>query len=223
MVNKVMLIGNLGRDPEVRSTPSGQPVASFTPGHQPPLEGQGRQTARSRPSGTTSSVFGRQAEIAGQYLTKGKQIFVEGRHPDPLVGRQADRREEVPHRDRLRQLPDARQRGGGRGGGGGQAGRRSSTSTPTAAAAAGRLAAPPAARTTTSRSEPPAMDTVAAIAVAVVAALHVWFLVLEMFLWTTPFGRRVFHLKPEQARDPRRWPGTRASTTGSWPPASSGA
>jgi putative membrane protein len=43
------------------------------------------------------------------------------------------------------------------------------------------------------------MSTVALIAVAVVAALHLWFLVLEMFLWTKPFGRRVFHLKPEQA------------------------
>ena len=44
------------------------------------------------------------------------------------------------------------------------------------------------------------MRTAAAIAVALVAVLHVWFLVLEMFLWTTPLGRRVFHLGADYAR-----------------------
>ncbi len=44
------------------------------------------------------------------------------------------------------------------------------------------------------------MITLARIAVGVVAALHVWFLVLEMFLWTTPFGRRVFHLSADYAQ-----------------------
>jgi putative membrane protein len=44
------------------------------------------------------------------------------------------------------------------------------------------------------------MQTAAVVAVALVAALHVWFLVLEMFLWTTPYGRRVFRLDPEYAR-----------------------
>lgn len=43
------------------------------------------------------------------------------------------------------------------------------------------------------------MNLSAQIAVGVVAALHLYFLVLEMFLWTTPYGRRVFHLRPEQA------------------------
>lgn len=78
MVNKVILVGNLGRDPEVRSLPNGNPVASFS-------------VATSRrwkdPQGNRQDstewhnvvCFGRQAEIAGQYLTKGKQVFVEGR------------------------------------------------------------------------------------------------------------------------------------------------
>lgn len=44
------------------------------------------------------------------------------------------------------------------------------------------------------------MTTAASIAVALVAVLHVGFLVLEMFLWTTPFGRRVFHLKADYAQ-----------------------
>ena len=43
------------------------------------------------------------------------------------------------------------------------------------------------------------MRTAAQLAVAIVAALHVYFLVLEMFLWTTPYGRRVFHLSEEYA------------------------
>jgi putative membrane protein len=44
------------------------------------------------------------------------------------------------------------------------------------------------------------LDTAAQIAVALVAALHVYFLVLEMFLWTKPFGRRVFRLREEVAQ-----------------------
>jgi putative membrane protein len=44
------------------------------------------------------------------------------------------------------------------------------------------------------------MQLVAAVAIAVVAALHVYFLVLEMFLWTTPFGRRTFGMTAELAQ-----------------------
>lgn len=44
------------------------------------------------------------------------------------------------------------------------------------------------------------MILLAQIAVGLVAALHVYFLVLEMFLWNTPYGRRVFHLKPDYAQ-----------------------
>jgi len=46
-----------------------------------------------------------------------------------------------------------------------------------------------------------AMRALASVAVALVAALHLYFLVLEMFLWTRPYGRRVFRLTPERARD----------------------
>ena len=44
------------------------------------------------------------------------------------------------------------------------------------------------------------MNTAASIAVALVAVLHVYFLALEMFLWTTPYGRRVFHLSADYAQ-----------------------
>lgn len=78
MLNKVMLIGNLGRDPEVRTTTSGTPVANFS------LATSRRWTDRDGQRQEQTEwhnivCWGRQAEIAGQYLTKGKQIFVEGR------------------------------------------------------------------------------------------------------------------------------------------------
>jgi single-strand DNA-binding protein len=78
MVNKVILIGNLGRDPEIRSLPSGQPVANFslaTNRRWKDKEGQRQEQTEWH----NIVVFGRQAEVAGQYLTKGKQIYVEGR------------------------------------------------------------------------------------------------------------------------------------------------
>jgi single-strand DNA-binding protein len=78
MVNKVILIGNLGRDPEVRSTQSGQPVASFTLA----TSRRWRDKAGQKQEQTewhNIVVWGKQAEIAGQYLTKGKQVYIEGR------------------------------------------------------------------------------------------------------------------------------------------------
>jgi single-strand DNA-binding protein len=78
MINKAILVGNLGRDPEIRSLPSGQPVANFTMATTrkwTDKEG-GRQ---SQTEWHNIVCFGRLAEIAGQYLTKGKQVYVEGR------------------------------------------------------------------------------------------------------------------------------------------------
>jgi single-strand DNA-binding protein len=78
MVNKVILIGNLGRDPEVRSTPSGQPVASFTLATNRRWKDKNGQR-QEQTEWHSIVVWGKQAEIAGQYLTKGKQIYLEGR------------------------------------------------------------------------------------------------------------------------------------------------
>jgi single-strand DNA-binding protein len=78
MVNKVILIGNLGRDPEVRSTPSGQPVASFTLATNRRWRDKNGQR-QEQTEWHNIVVWGKQAEIAGQYLTKGKQIYLEGR------------------------------------------------------------------------------------------------------------------------------------------------
>ncbi|MBM2849807.1 MAG: ssb, partial [Anaerolineales bacterium] len=77
-VNKVMIIGRLGRDPEMRYTPSGRPVTSFSIG-----------TTRSwnTPDGERREetdwfnvvAWGGLAEVCKQYLTKGQQVYVEGR------------------------------------------------------------------------------------------------------------------------------------------------
>lgn len=78
MVNKVILVGNLGRDPEVRTTPNGQPVASFSLATN--RKWKDRDGNRQEQTEWHNIVcWGRQAEVAGQYLTKGKQIYVEGR------------------------------------------------------------------------------------------------------------------------------------------------
>ncbi len=78
MLNKVLLIGNLGRDPEVRSTPSGQPVANFTLATSRRWKDKSGQR-QEQTEWHNIVVWGKQAEIAGQYLTKGKQIYLEGR------------------------------------------------------------------------------------------------------------------------------------------------
>jgi len=78
MVNKVILVGNLGRDPEVRTTPSGQPVTKFslaTNRRRRDKEGNRQDETEWH----NIVCWGRQAEIAGEYLSKGKQIYVEGR------------------------------------------------------------------------------------------------------------------------------------------------
>lgn len=78
MVNKVILLGNLGRDPEVRSTPSGQSVASFSLATSRKWRDK-NGNKQEETEWHNIVVWGKQAEIAGQYLRKGKQIFLEGR------------------------------------------------------------------------------------------------------------------------------------------------
>jgi single-strand DNA-binding protein len=77
-VNKVILIGNLGRDPEVRFTPSGQAVANFTIATNDSwTDKQGQKQERTEWHRIV--VWGKLAEICGEYLSKGRQAYVEGR------------------------------------------------------------------------------------------------------------------------------------------------
>ena len=77
-LNKVMVIGHLGRDPEMRYTPSGRPVTSFsvvTSRAWTSAEGERHEESE----WFNVVAWGTLAEICNQYLTKGQQVYVEGR------------------------------------------------------------------------------------------------------------------------------------------------
>jgi single-strand DNA-binding protein len=77
-LNKVMIIGNLGRDPEMRYTPSGKPVTTFsvaTSRTWSTSDGEKREETEWFNVVAWSSL----AEICKQYLTKGQQVYIEGR------------------------------------------------------------------------------------------------------------------------------------------------
>ncbi len=77
-INKVILIGRLGADPEIRYTPSGTAVATFriaTSENWTNKEGEREE----RTEWHRIVAFGRLGEICGEYLSKGKQVYIEGR------------------------------------------------------------------------------------------------------------------------------------------------
>src|SRR6266516_3739965 len=76
-VNKVILIGRLGRDPELKYTPSGTPVAKFSVATDEVFKDRSGEQQR-RTEWHNIVAWNRLAEICGQYLTKGKQVYVEG-------------------------------------------------------------------------------------------------------------------------------------------------
>ncbi len=77
-MNKVMLIGNLGRDPEVRYTASGRAMATFTLATAMRWKDQDGND-QEKTEWHRIVAWGRLGEICGQYLNKGKQVFIEGR------------------------------------------------------------------------------------------------------------------------------------------------
>ena len=77
-VNKVILVGRLGADPEIRYTQSGQPVGSLrlaTSENWTDRDGNRQE----RTEWHSVTVWGKQAELCGQYLAKGRQAYIEGR------------------------------------------------------------------------------------------------------------------------------------------------
>jgi|TARA_R110001632_G_scaffold51487_1_gene128282 single-strand DNA-binding protein len=77
-VNKVILIGNLGRDPEVRHTQDGKSITNFSIATSESwMDKQGNKQEKTE--WHKVSVFGKLAEIAGQYLKKGSQVYIEGK------------------------------------------------------------------------------------------------------------------------------------------------
>lgn len=78
-VNKVILIGNLGADPETRSMPSGMTVTNVRIATSESWKDKATGAQQERTEWHNIAFFGRLAEIAAEYLRKGSQVFVEGR------------------------------------------------------------------------------------------------------------------------------------------------
>ena len=86
MYQKIIIVGNLGRDPEMRYTPQGKPVTNFsvaTSRKWTNADGTpGEETVWFR-----VSAWGKLGEVCNEYLSKGRQVFVEGQlKPDPETG-----------------------------------------------------------------------------------------------------------------------------------------
>ena len=117
-VNKVILLGNLGKDPEVKYTASGMAVATFslaTTERAKDKEGNWQD----RTEWHNIKAFGRTAEVAGEYLKKGRSVYIEGRiHNDSWDDKETGQkkyRTEVIVND---MIMVGGQREGGEGGGG---------------------------------------------------------------------------------------------------------
>jgi single-strand DNA-binding protein len=124
-VNKAILVGNLGRDPEVRFTASGRAVANFT------LATSERWTdpdgnRKEHTEWHTIVVWGKQAETCGQYLSKGRQVYVEGR----IRSREYEDKDGNKRKVTEVVADNVRFLGGGGGGGGRQASAPDSFSAP---------------------------------------------------------------------------------------------
>jgi single-strand DNA-binding protein len=86
MYQKIVLVGNLGRDPEMRYTPDGTPVTSFSIATSETwTDRSGEQQERT--TWWRITAWRRLAETSNQYLSKGRRVLVEGRmNPDPETG-----------------------------------------------------------------------------------------------------------------------------------------
>ena len=141
--NKVFLLGNLTRDPEVRYTPKGSAVADLgiAVNRQYTLDnGEKREEV----TFVDVTLWGRQAEVAGEYLKKGRSVFIEGRlQLDTWDDKQSGQK-----RSKLKVIGEMMQMlggrpGGGGGGGGGEEGGGEEAPARSARSSGGSRSAPP--------------------------------------------------------------------------------
>ncbi len=78
-INKVIIVGNLGADPEVRYTPSGSAVANFSVATSESWKDKNTGEKKERTEWHRIVVWGKLGELCGEYLSKGRQVYVEGR------------------------------------------------------------------------------------------------------------------------------------------------
>ncbi len=118
-LNKVMLIGNLTRDPDIRYTPKGTAVAEIGLAVNRRFNGEGGEK-REEVTFVDVTLWGRTAELAGQYLRKGRPVYIEGRlqldtWDDKQTGQKRSKMRVVGEE---MQFLGGRDEGGGGGGGG---------------------------------------------------------------------------------------------------------
>ena len=77
-VNKVIIVGNLGADPETRYLPSGEAVTNIRVATTDKWKDKQSGDTKEATEWHRISLFGRQAEVAGEYLKKGSQVYIEG-------------------------------------------------------------------------------------------------------------------------------------------------
>ena len=153
-VNKIILVGNLGRDPEMRSFPNGDQVANITIATTDKWKDKATGDMKEATEWHRVVFNGRLAEIAGQYLRKGSQVYIEGslrtRKWTDKDG--AEKSTTEVRADQMQMLGSRQGMGGGgdEGGGGGGGGGYEQRRAP--AAATPRAPAPTAARPAPSRA-----------------------------------------------------------------------
>ncbi len=117
-LNKVMIIGNLTADPEVRTTPRGTSLTELRLAVNRVMSGQGEGERREETTYLDVTCWGRTGEVAAQYLSKGRPVFIEGRlQQDSWEDKQTGQR-----RSRIRIVAENLQLLGGRGEGAPQGG-----------------------------------------------------------------------------------------------------
>ena len=79
MLNKVQLIGNLGRDPEVKYSQAGMAITNFTMATSEKWKDKSSGEVQERTEWHRCVAFGRLGEVCGEYLKKGKRVYIEGK------------------------------------------------------------------------------------------------------------------------------------------------
>jgi len=116
-VNKVIIVGNLGQDPETRYMPSGSAVTNFTVATNESWKDKQTGEQKERTEWHRVSMFNRLAEVAAEYLRKGSQVYIEGKlRTRKWQGKDGN------DRYTTEIIADEMQMLGGRGGGGGDFG-----------------------------------------------------------------------------------------------------
>jgi single-strand DNA-binding protein len=131
-INKAIIVGRLGRDPEVRYTPDGTAVANFSVATSEEWKDKNSGEKRERTEWHRIVAFRRLGEICGEYLSKGRQVYIEGR----IQTRDWEDKDGVKRytteivADKMQMLGSKDDFGGSRGGGAAPGGTRPQDSAP---------------------------------------------------------------------------------------------